>query len=264
MLGDRAVSKSVLEKLKKRGLYKALKSDVIKGAFRHGKEALIDERVLNMGEDEFQKYMDRYGTSLTFSERAALDELRLSFSNYMKSLGDDWLKRFNESITKANKGLQRQLAQKHRANLFLELEKRKALASIAKDMAHITRVQISDAQRVISTETNNAYQDGRVHEILIKSEEEDPLVYKRVWSTACEDCVRAYMEEDKVTPKVFRLSELIANGSNVGKSRKDRLPVVDSLHPHCLCLIYPKLKNFSFDEKGALVHVSKINKASVA
>ena len=97
-----------------------------------------------------------------------------------------------------------------------------------------------DWLRVAATEVNNVFQEGRLASIIKASGGEDPDVFKRVAPSCCAYCRLLYVSKDGVTPRVFKLSVLIANGSNVGrKAGRPSLkhtgwkPVIGSTHPWC-------------------------------
>lgn len=75
---------------------------------------------------------------------------------------------------------------------------------------------------------------------------------KLVWSGNCKHCVRLYLTSGIGSePKIFKLSELIANGSNIGKKVADWKPTLDPIHPYCRCnLMYlSNSLNFKWDIK---------------
>jgi hypothetical protein len=210
-----------------------------------------------MSDADFEAYLLRKGIVLNQTERVAVDLLRRSLAEHVKTLVANLTTKVGQTLLKADKQLHRQLGRKQRPGLFAETERRKALAMVAKDMAQATETSLANAMRTISTETNNAYQEGRASEILRKAGGGDPLCFKRPRHDACDACVAAYLMEDGVTPRVFRLSELIDNGSNIGKSRADRLPVIDSFHPFCVCELSWLPSGFGFDSKGQMTYVGK-------
>ena len=61
------------------------------------------------------------------------------------------------------------------------------------------------------------------------------------------------MEDDGVTPKVFKLSELIGNGTNYGKKQADWVATLGIIHPYCQCTLGIKPKDTEFDKNGNLV-----------
>lgn len=115
-----------------------------------------------------------------------------------------------------------------------------------------------DWSRVAYTELVTAQETGKAYKIL-EDYGSDALVYKRTLPTACPQCVHAYCEEDGVTPKVFKLSELLANGDNINRkplptkggkvvdtARPDGAatmkPVSGTMHPFCACRLYKLTK----------------------
>lgn len=92
----------------------------------------------------------------------------------------------------------------------------------------------------ISYVSESALNEGKVEEIKkeIGRDEADPLVYKVpiLDEKLCSACRKAYLNSDG-TPKLFKLSELAANGTNIGRKYKSWLPVVSQMHLHCRCLL---------------------------
>lgn len=123
-----------------------------------------------------------------------------------------------------------------------------------------------DWQRVAYTETVTAQQNGRAHQLLSESGP-DTLVYKMPLPTACAQCRHAYLEEDGFTPKIFRLSDLLHNGDNIGRKphptrggkvvpggRPDGAetmkPVSGTMHPFCACRLYRYTGHERWARKG--------------
>ena len=260
LLGDNAVAPSVLKALKAAGLYRAPKPNIIRRAFEYGRESIVEPRVMAMKPKEFNAYLRAHRVELTPQDREAVTVLRRSFRHYMAANAQAYQAKLGAAIVKADKQLTRRAAQVTLQGQAMELERRKAVATIAKDLSTITMQQLGNVDIVTSTEANNAFQDGRAREILRNSAAEgveDPLVFKRPRIDCCPECATAYLEEDGKTPKVFRLSELMANGSNVGKSRADRVAVLDSFHPWCSCVTHRLLSGFTFDAEGNMVPEGK-------
>jgi hypothetical protein len=255
LLGKGAVSKSLLGRIRRAGLYRKPRHNIIRRAFQFGQQSVIDSRVLRLSDDEFALYLDRKGIFLDAGAKEAVHLLRRSLAENVRTLVTTMTSKVGQSFLKADKFLQRQLAQRQRRALFYEIERRKALASIAKDMSEIAGQQLGNASRTIITETNNAYQEGRAGEILRKAGGGDPECFKRPRHDACDDCKAAYLEEGGVIPRVFKMSALIENGSNIGKSKHDRQPVIDSFHPYCACELQWLPPGFGFDAKGQMVYI---------
>ncbi len=123
---------------------------------------------------------------------------------------------------------------------------RQTISELRTQLFNLVDNQARDWQRVAHTEMNNAIQNGIYHEIREKSSDgSDQLVFRRPNPDACEHCKRLYLEEDGITPKVFKLSDLAA--SNIGKKAKDWDPVIGSTHPWCACqtIVLPDKHDFA-------------------
>jgi very-short-patch-repair endonuclease len=114
------------------------------------------------------------------------------------------------------------------------VKERETLSNIVSNIGHQTGDWAKDLGRIVDTEMNNIFQKGRMMEIIKASPGQDPLVYKDVYPGACRHCIALYLTGGLGSaPRVFKLSELIANGSNVGRKVKDWRPTVEGLHPFC-------------------------------
>lgn len=116
------------------------------------------------------------------------------------------------------------------------VKERRSINAIVSEIGHATGDWQKDLHRIVETEMNDIYQQGRAAQITRDSKERDPSVYKDVYPGACRHCIRLYLTGGLGSaPRVFRLSELIANGTNIGRRVDDWLPVVGSTHPWCRC-----------------------------
>lgn len=86
---------------------------------------------------------------------------------------------------------------------------------------------------------NSAAVDSATVEQLFAKIKGDPEVYKTVINDAdlCSWCAKFYRNRDG-SPKLFRLSELTANGSNYGKPKSEWRPTVAATHPRCRCQLH--------------------------
>jgi len=86
----------------------------------------------------------------------------------------------------------------------------------------------------INTLTNNAFESGLVDSISDGDDPNDVYVIKIVYPGACKYCRLLYLNADG-SPKVFKLSDLLANGSDPYRKPIDYQPVLGALHPNCRC-----------------------------
>ena len=109
---------------------------------------------------------------------------------------------------------------------------------------------------VVTTELHNAQDHGTALTVARDSGHE-ALVYKVPHADACRYCKQLYLMPNG-RPRLFKLSTLINNGSNVG--RKAGRPgstewkaVIGSTHPACQCELRHLPDGHTLDNKGNVV-----------
>lgn len=93
-----------------------------------------------------------------------------------------------------------------------------------------------DWKRVAITEVSNAIGMGAVDRVVSQNKDKAPdeiFVYRIpvVDAALCSKCREFYLDFDG-SPKVYKLSTLLSNGSNYGKPKSDWNPVLGATHPH--------------------------------
>ena len=94
----------------------------------------------------------------------------------------------------------------------------KTRGQLASDLEHATGDWTRDWDQVATTELWNARLYGEVADILqgkgmyANTKGEETKVFRRPAPNVCRSCKKLLLEADGVTPKVFRLGDLIANG----------------------------------------------------
>lgn len=132
--------------------------------------------------------------------------------------------------------LQAQEAAKADAVLKKELldgtfEKR-SVKKITSNLANQMNDWNRDWGRIVETESQDIYNLGRAE--IMMEEDPDPLVYFDVYPGACRHCIRLYLKNGIGSePRVFHLSELMANGTNYGVKSKDWKATIHPVHPFC-------------------------------
>lgn len=69
--------------------------------------------------------------------------------------------------------------------------------------------------------------------------------------STCESCIRVCLMPDKITPKLYYLSELSAGYFKRG----DTVPSILGQHPHCRCLPFNVPSDWGFTNKGHITFV---------
>lgn len=115
---------------------------------------------------------------------------------------------------------------------------------------------------IVGTELNRASNWGAMDAILTNNPASQPdqiMVYKqgnKPGHGACKYCSKFWYLEDGITPRVYTMAELAANGSNVGRKAKDWLPTIDSTHPNETHILRELKPGFGF-VNGSLEYVGK-------
>lgn len=80
--------------------------------------------------------------------------------------------------------------------------------------------------------SESVFNEGRADEIIDENGGDDPYVYIISRPDCCKHCRRVYQTGG--IPKIFKLSELQANGTNIGiKNPNNWKPTIPCLHVHC-------------------------------
>lgn len=133
-----------------------------------------------------------------------------------------------------------------RTEEFDKLIKESTLSKLKQKLRDTTQDVNRDWLRVATTTMSEAIGNGSVDRIVTENRDKDAgevYVYRIVVNDAalCKYCRRFYMDEDG-SPKVYKLSTLLGNGSNFGKKKDSWLPVVGATHPNERCSQVIELK----------------------
>lgn len=94
-----------------------------------------------------------------------------------------------------------------------------------------------DWTRIVNTEVSNAIGAGSADAIVVKNRDKsskDVYVFRinPDDSATCKYCREFYIDSDG-SPKVYRLSTILSNGTNYGKKPVSWRPVAGATHPNC-------------------------------
>lgn len=252
-LGD-IIPDDDVKRLKKMGLIDLMPKSLAEDAFMFGflADALSESKAKKMSYDGFKQWLKFQKPALSHEEMAAVKHIRRSLATHVRGIGGKMDKGTHEVLVEADQDLRRRLAATVKRELIRGIEKRKSIAEIVNKLRKSTKESARDWQRVVATELNNAFQEGKLTTIMKANKGRDPRVFKRVKKSACAECKSAYLTKSG-KPRVFKLSELLANGSNVGRSSDDRRASVESHHPWCQCELQEMPSGFEFNDKGTMV-----------
>lgn len=203
---------------------------------------LKDEQLRSISLNDFDYYLKNYQfLPLSKREKKEYDISRQFTYNHLKGLG-----------RRSSDGVRDIMLEINRKNIIKEeistgIEKRRSIQKVISEIGHKTEDWNRDWHRIVETEMANIYNQGQISMLLEKYGDQHE-VWKQVYKEACRHCISLYTTNGIGSePKVFKLSELVGNGTNIGRKVADWLPVVDATHPFCRCHIYSKFPGQVWD-----------------
>lgn len=179
---------------------------------------------------DFKQYIDK-GQFIPLSqrERAEYEISREMTYGHLKGLANKVVGETRNKLLEQNK------MQLINAAISEDVKDRKSIQSIVSDLGHRTGEWDRDWKRIVVTEMQNIYNQGRASMFREKFGE-NVQVWKQVFPKACRHCIRLYLTAGIGSdPIIFSLAELVSNGTNIGRAVADWKPVVGATHPHCRC-----------------------------
>jgi hypothetical protein len=256
-LGDQVPPEQV-QRLVRLGLVSKaqVKAGLLDDAFLFGllADSLEESKAKHMEYEQFQQWAARHEVPLGQEEREAVKSLKRSMATHLKRLRSQVEDDTQETLVEADQLLHQRMAATVTHKLTQGVEQRKSVAEVASALKKATGQYARDWTRVAVTELNNAFQEGKLATIQKSNKGRDPDVFKRVKKSACKECKEAYLTKSGA-PRVFKLSQLLANGSNIGRHRHDRRATIKSHHPHCCCELQELPPGFEFDSQGRMRYV---------
>lgn len=133
-----------------------------------------------------------------------------------------------------------------RPDLVDDLVKESSIGKVKQQIKDLSGVANRDFTRIAVTEMSNVIGIASVDRVVSQNTDknlDDVYVYRIPVNDAklCKYCRRFYLDSDD-SPKVYKLSTLLGNGSNYGKKATDYLPVVGATHPNERCSQIIELK----------------------
>lgn len=228
-----------------------IRNDTLNLQFQLGllAESLYKNQVSKLTYDQLKDYVSHGDyIPLTAREEATLAAIKNQTFTDLKKLGNKIFQDVNQVLTNRSLEGQRDFI---REELKLGTLDKATVTEIAHKIAEKTGDWSRDFERIIAFNSHLIFEEGKAAMIQRNAgKDEDPIVYKSVFEGACEHCVRLYLTNGIGSqPKLFKLSELRANGSNIGRSVKDWVAVIGPIHPYCRCLINQFFAGYVWNDK---------------
>lgn len=233
--------------------------ELVKGFTPYEESFLFGRLVALIGEDntkkidydDFRQYI--YGSQ--FLPLSDLEELTLDIA---KRRSYSHIRGLETGIRGDVEGMITEVQMKNRAkyekiigdSVARAVFERDSIKSIISEIGNKTGDWQRDLGRIADTEMNTVFQEG-ISVSILREYGEEAKVYKDVYPGACRHCIRLYLTGGIGSkPRVFKLSELISNGTNIGRKVNEWKPTVGSTHPWCRCLLRHLPDDYIWDEES--------------
>ncbi len=203
---------------------------------------------------------------LTKREKFELEIAKRKTYTHLKGLKNNAKEQFENILLEDERITREQYETAVKEEINESVLKRKSTQSVVSSLGNRLGVWGHDWNRIVDTEMNNIFQKGRAEEL--KEKHGDPLVYKDVYEGACRHCIKAYLTNGLGSkPKIFKLSELEANGTNIGRKVADWKPVLGGMHPFCRCTLNYVPDGYTWNEEKKMFEIPddfkrKVNRKS--
>lgn len=237
-LGSRVFSRKELQRLKEEGVDISNKESILEYVYYHNfiNNPLTRQSptsVEDMKAQQSQPGMTPEGEAHEYTIQNLNDKTR----QLIEKLREDNKARI-EGIVRGNNDNYKldALQNLNREDLADRMVKESSLGKVKQALRDLSGDANRDWQRVALTEMSNAIGVGSVDRIVTNNQSkdlEDVYVYRVIVGDAitCKHCRRFYGDVGE-PPKLYKLSTLLANGSNYGISQDQWKPVVGATHPN--------------------------------
>ena len=228
------------------------KDGKIDHAFKFGvlAEALGTKKAKTLNYDKLKQFINSGNfIPLTKTEESVLRSVKFQAYNDIKGLGNKINKEFTQILIEVDK----EQRAKYEDKILTETEEailnRETQSQLASRIGHKTGDWSRDLDRIADFLMHSALDYGKVMKIL-EEDGEDGEVYKSVYKGACKHCIEKYLTNGLGSePRIFKVKDLLANGTNIGRNTKDWKAVVGPLHPFCRCEAHKKPKNSVWNQE---------------
>lgn len=227
-----------------------LTNDTVFTSFHFGllSEALGQIEAKKLSYDQLKEYI-KHGDyiPLTVREQAVIQSVKAQKLNDLKKLRGKIFQDVNQILVDQSLRAQQEFIREQIEEGYLD---KKTVRQISNDIAEKTGDWSRDFDRIVAYTTTLAEQEGKAAMIVRNAGEDDPVVYKQVYDGACKHCVRLYLTNGIGSqPRLFSLSKLRENGTNIGKKVEDWRPTIGPIHPFCRCALMYLPKGYVWNDK---------------
>lgn len=207
---------------------------------------------------QFKEYIKKNPIAKTPVEERAILTAETRAGEYCVGLGT----RYSGEVTDLGVQINDQFAEAMRQGIKEKVSenilKRESVGKLRTDLRQMSKDWARDWDRIASTETHMAHQQGFFEQV-VKDHGVEEKMAKMPEPTACPECIKHYTKNGK--PIIMTASEWASNGSNnIGRKKADWKPVLGSMHSWCQCTLIRVPSGFAFDDNWDLVPEDMIEK----
>lgn len=236
--------------------------NLLEQAFRFGvlSEAIGDLKSKEVTYDQLKSYIDQQKyIPLTEIERGALKSVKNQAYSDIKGLGNRIQRDTQHIVIEADRERRAKYENIIEDAAERMVANRESVRSMVSDLGHKTGDWNRDFGRISDYVNHMAFDSGRASQIE-RAHGKNSKVYKDVYPGACRHCIRLYLTNGIGSkPRIFKLSTLLANGSNIGRKAKDWKPVVGPTHPWCRCTLSEYDSRYEFNPDTRRYDIPKEN-----
>ena len=184
---------------------------------------------------------------LTTYEKDVLNSVKHQSFKDIKGLGNRMKGGLESILIDVDRGKRARTEKIIREEAVRTIENRETLKDFVSRLHEKTGDWTRDFGRIADYIMHQAFDEGRAVSIE-RREGKDALCYKDVFPGACKICIKLYLTTGIGSrPIIFKLSDLIANGTNIGRKAKDYKPVIGPTHPFCRCTLNDYNPDYEWD-----------------
>lgn len=206
-------------------------------------EVLGDEKVSKMNFTQFKQWLQKGNyIPLTAKEQAILDSVKFQSLNDIRAFKGRIFQDVNGIIQEQNINNKKAYEEVIRDEVLTGLKNRDSIKKIISNLGHKTGDWSRDFSKSVEYISHSALNEGKAA-MIERKEGKEAKVYFIVQPNACKHCVKHYLTAGEGSqPRIFTITQLEANGSNIGKKVANWKATIHSMHPYCRCLMqtYPE------------------------
>lgn len=220
--------------------------------FRWGmlSSGLGNKKAASMKYSQFENFL-RSGQylPLTQVEKTAINIAKKQAANDIRGLGNKINAQTGQLLIEADQKQRRQYEKIITQETVKVIKNRGSISNLVSNLGTRTGDWARDFGRIADYVMTLSFEEGRAAQIASQYGI-DSMVYKKVFSSACKTCIRLYLTNGFGSePRVFKLSDLYKNGSNIGRHADEWKQTVGPTHNWCRCMLTHVDPEYDWDEK---------------